>query len=106
MSEPLHDAAERTGTKVDTKGRIRSFITTNFYVSDAAQLADDASLLDSGVIDSTGVLEVVGFIEGEFGFSVPDRDLVPENLDSIDRIAAYVSRMAPQSPTGAPRPSA
>jgi acyl carrier protein len=82
----------RANGSADTKARVRDFIVTNFYVARPEALADDASLLDSGVVDSTGVLEVISFLEGEFGVSVQDDEIVPENLDSIERIAAYVHR--------------
>lgn len=74
------------------KERIRQFILKNFYVADAASLLDDTSLLDQGIIDSTGVLEVIAFIEDEFGVKVEDEEMLPENLDSIDRIDAFVAR--------------
>ncbi len=72
--------------------RIRKFITTNFYVADASTLADDTSLLDQGIVDSTGVLEVVAFVEEEFGIRVADEEMLPENLDSIACIAAFIAR--------------
>ncbi|HRH00216.1 MAG TPA: acyl carrier protein [Polyangiaceae bacterium] len=71
---------------------VRQFIVKNFYVADAAGLADDASLLDKGVIDSTGVLEVVAHLEEAYGIKVDDAELLPENLDSIARIAAFVQK--------------
>ena len=74
------------------KEKIRQFITTNFYVQDEAALDDEASLLDHGIIDSTGVLEVIGFLEDEFDIAVADEELIPENLESIGRIAAFVER--------------
>lgn len=77
---------------MDIRQQTRDFITSNFYVADPAALQNDASLLDRGIIDSTGVLEVIGFIEDTFGIKVEDNEMLPENLDSIDRIAAYVSR--------------
>jgi acyl carrier protein len=73
-----------------TKDQIRAFVRSNFFVSDDAGFTDAASLLDLGVVDSTGVLELIGFLEESFGFTVEDDDVVPENFDSIDRIAAYV----------------
>jgi len=74
------------------KEQVRQFITTNFYVPDAAALEDTTSFLDKGIIDSTGVLEVVSFLEQEFGITVEDIEMVPENLDSIGNIVAYVTR--------------
>jgi acyl carrier protein len=72
--------------------KVRSFVTTNFYVADPGALADDASLLDAGIVDSTGVLEVVQFLEADFGVKVEDHEIIPENVDSIARIAAFVRR--------------
>ena len=77
---------------MDTKERVRRFITTNFYVADANLLVDQASLLDEGVVDSTGVLEVIGFLESEFEITIEDSEVTPENFDTIARIAAFVDR--------------
>ncbi len=72
------------------KSQVRQFITTNFYVAEPAALMDEDSLLDKGIIDSTGVLELIGFLESTFGLKVADAEMVPENLDSIGRISAFV----------------
>lgn len=77
---------------MSTTERVRQFIETNFYIADRSQLLDDTSLLDKGMVDSTGILEVVAFLEAEFGVQVEDTEILPENLDSISRIAAYVAR--------------
>ncbi len=77
---------------MDLKAQIRAFITKNFYVPDGSSIPDEASLLDRGVIDSTGVFEVIGFIEDTFRLTVEDAEMIPENLDSIDRITAYIER--------------
>ncbi|HMJ53478.1 MAG TPA: acyl carrier protein [Polyangiaceae bacterium] len=74
------------------EGRVRQFITTNFYVADAGVLTADTSLLDSGIVDSTGVLEIIAFLEGEIGITVADEEMTPENLDSIGKIAHFVAR--------------
>jgi acyl carrier protein len=77
---------------MSTKDRVRQFIVTNFYVADPASLRDDTSFLERGIIDSTGVLEVVGFLESELGVTVADDELLPQNLDSLDAIDAFVAR--------------
>jgi len=77
---------------MDTKESVRQFITKNFFVADQSKLGDDASLLDQGIIDSTGVLELVGYLESEHGVQVADDEIVPENLDSVGAIAAYIAR--------------
>jgi acyl carrier protein len=72
--------------------RVRRFIIDNFYVSDAAALADDTLLVTTGVVDSTGMLEMIAFVEAEFGIRISDDEMIPENLESIERIAAFVAR--------------
>jgi acyl carrier protein len=72
------------------RDRVRQFIQDTFLVD---EVGDEESFLASGVIDSLGVMQLVTFIEGQLGAKVPDKDLVPENFDSITRIAAYVERM-------------
>lgn len=74
------------------RNQVRQFIVKNFYVAEADGLPDGASLLERGIIDSTGVLEVIAFVEKSFGVRVEDDEMLPENLDSIERIAAFVER--------------
>jgi acyl carrier protein len=77
---------------MDIKDQLRGFLTSNFYLPDPTALANDASLLELGLIDSTGVLEVIDYLETTFGIRVEDSEMLPENLDSVDRIAAFVER--------------
>jgi acyl carrier protein len=70
---------------------ISKFILDNFLKVDTGKtLLDDTSFLDEGIIDSVGVLELVAFLEETFGFRVEDEELIPENLDSLVKITAYV----------------
>lgn len=79
-------------SKMDIKDQIREFILKNFYVADPGLLADDASLLDLAIIDSTGVLEVITFLEEQYGISVDDTEIIPENLETIERIGRFVAQ--------------
>ncbi len=77
---------------MSTQQRIRQFVLENFYVSDPRELADDTSLVAGGYVDSTGMLEVIAFLESEFHIRVADQETTPENLESIAKIASFVSR--------------
>lgn len=76
----------------DYPSTIRAFLLKNFYVADAASLRDDTSLLSAGIIDSTGVLEVVAFLESELGVTVEDEEMLPQNLDSVAAMVAFVTK--------------
>ncbi len=72
---------------------IREFIFENFlFDAEEGSLKNDDSFLEQGIIDSTGVLELVEWLEDEFGIQVEDDELVPENLDSVNLLAAYIQR--------------
>jgi acyl carrier protein len=72
---------------------VRRFITENFPLGGSGfELGGGDSLLEAGVIDSVGVLELIEHLESTYGFQIPDEDVLPENLDSIDAITQYVSR--------------
>jgi acyl carrier protein len=70
---------------------IREFVITNFLFGQDNGLKDDDSFLEGGIIDSTGVLELVAFLEQQFGISVADRELLPDNLDSVEKASRFVS---------------
>lgn len=72
--------------------RIREFLADRFLFDANANIDPKASLMGAGILDSTGAMELVFFLEEEFGIQVSDSDLVPDNLDSIERIVAYVGR--------------
>lgn len=77
---------------MELRQQIRTFLTSNFHVADGLSLADATSLLEEGIIDSTGMLKVIAFIETSFDIAVEKSEMLPDNLDSIERIASFVAR--------------
>jgi acyl carrier protein len=81
---------------VTIEEQIRKYVAESFLFSgNGYGYPDEASFLEEGIVDSTGVLELVMFVEEQFGFSVADEDIVPDNFDSVARLAAYVQREMP-----------
>lgn len=76
----------------DTREKIRAFIIEHFLFGQGGKLGDGDSFLESGVLDSTGVLELVVFLDQAFSVKVDDAELVPDNLDSINAICAFLER--------------
>ena len=81
----------------DTKEKVRSFIVENFMFGNDEGLSDDTSFLEQGILDSTGVLELVDFLEETFSIKVDDEELIPENLDSIKNLVAYLGKKQQQA---------
>lgn len=73
------------------KTEIRQFIVDNFlYGQDT--LGDADSFLGKGIVDSTGILEIVSFLEEKYGISVNDEELIPDNFDSLDKLAVFAAQ--------------
>jgi acyl carrier protein len=83
MTSPLHET-------------IRDYILEAFvFTADRAVLGPDESLTGRGIANSTGMLDIVLFVEQRFGVRVGDEDILPENFDSINAIATFVSARLP-----------
>ncbi len=81
---------------VADKEKLREFVVENFlFGQENFEFSDDDSLMGKGIIDSTGVLELVAFIQESFGIQVDDRDLIPENLDSISNVMRFLATKEP-----------
>jgi acyl carrier protein len=78
----------------DIERETRDFLISTFLSGRSEQLRNDDVLLGN-VIDSMGVLELVGFLERTFAISVPDEDVVAENLGSINSITTYIVQRLP-----------
>ncbi len=78
---------------MELKSEIKYFIIDNFlYGQDDNTLGDDVSFLRTGIIDSTGVLELVSFVQEKFDITVSDEELLPENFDSLNKLAAFITK--------------
>lgn len=76
----------------DVKDKLLSFFQ-NFmpYNESINEIDGDESLIDNGYIDSTGLISLIAFIEENFKFEVFDREIIPENFESINKIHMYIN---------------
>jgi acyl carrier protein len=75
--------------------KVRAYVLSNFPVADSGAVTNVASLMELGIVDSTGLLEVFEWLRDEFAIEVADAEMVPDNFDSIESIAAYIGRKRP-----------
>lgn len=72
-----------------TAEHIRAYIEGTFLSpEDAALLGDDDDLLE--ILDSLQVLRMVTELEERFALKFQNSDMTPENLGSINRLAAFI----------------
>ena len=53
----------------------------------------DENLIEKGLLDSLAIFKVVTFCEEHFGVTIPDQDVLPDNMESVRAIAALVDRV-------------
>ncbi|WP_319477611.1 acyl carrier protein [Marispirochaeta aestuarii] len=77
----------------EVKTALKEFMVANFlFGQDSLKFDDDDSFLEKGIIDSTGILELISYLEETYTISVEDEELIPENLDSVNAVDAFVRR--------------
>lgn len=77
----------------DIKQQVRSYILDNFLMgAQGAGFGDADSFMEQHVLDSTGFLELITFLEDTYAIKVDDEEMVPENLDSMNNVEAFVQR--------------
>jgi D-alanine--poly(phosphoribitol) ligase subunit 2 len=61
------------------------------HITDASSFSDNDDLLKAG-LDSMGIMRLVLFIEEKFGITLPDEEIEPENIHTINKIVAWIER--------------
>ncbi|MEY2916986.1 MAG: hypothetical protein RIS73_700 [Bacteroidota bacterium] len=76
---------------VAVKAQIKQFIIETTYAQES-DVKENTLIFVEGFFDSMGFLLLISFIEEKFGLKVDDTELLEENFESIDAIAAFIQR--------------
>jgi D-alanine--poly(phosphoribitol) ligase subunit 2 len=72
--------------------KLKSYIFQELlYIEDPAAFGEHDDLLQAG-LDSMGIMRLVIYIENEFGVTLPDDELAPENLQTLSRLENWIER--------------
>ncbi len=78
-------------SKVEITNTVKKYIVANFLFGNENEIiADDDSFIEKGIIDSTGIMELIEFVEQTFGITMDDKELIPENLDSLNNLSRFI----------------
>ncbi len=83
---------------------LRRFIIDNFLFGDESEpfaFSDDDSFQERGIVDSTGILEMVCHLQDTYAIAIADEELIPDNLDSVAKVARFVDRKRRDQSTAA-----
>lgn len=73
-----------------TRNNILMFLEKQFTLSPDS-ISDETGLFSEGYLDSFSILDLIMFLEANAGIRVDPIEVSLDNLDSIDRILAYVA---------------
>ncbi len=72
--------------------KIRTFILQELiFIPEPDKFSDDDNLLDAG-LDSMGIMRLIMFIEEQFGVTLPDVEIDPDNVHSINALKQWILR--------------
>ena len=75
----------------EIKEPIRAFILEYAAGRGITEVKDDDSLLKTNVIDSLGVFRLIAVLEDTFPITIDESDMVPDNFQSLNDIANFVT---------------
>ena len=52
------------------------------------------TLIDDGILSSMDIIQHIGALNDEFDISIPATEIIPENFNSVDAMAAMVARLS------------
>jgi len=61
------------------------------HVEDPTAFGEQDDLLEAG-LDSMGIMRLMLFIEEELGVSLPDEEIEPDNLQTLECLQAWIAR--------------
>lgn len=72
-----------------SRHNLRSYMIDQLGL-DSAEFEDDTPLFSEGLLDSFSLAELIAYIEEGGGLTIKPTDITLENLDSVERILAFV----------------
>ena len=80
---------------MDTQKILMDYVKEELLKGRKVNLTPQDDLLSAGILDSLGILQMVAFIEEQFGYQVPDEDVVFENFVSLEALTEYLKANKP-----------
>jgi D-alanine--poly(phosphoribitol) ligase subunit 2 len=74
------------------KNKLRDFVFQELiFIPDPVQFGDDDDLLEAG-LNSMGIMRLILFIENEYGVTLPDTEIEPDNVQSFNALQQWILR--------------
>jgi 2-hydroxymuconate-semialdehyde hydrolase len=76
---------------------LRAFVVTELLDGSGDDLQTDTPLLELGVLDSLSMMSLLQHVEKQYGIKVHEDEIVPENFETLERIADMLLSAARRS---------
>ena len=63
-------------------------------IIDEDDLDTCTTLIDDGVLSSLDIIQLISALNDEFDISIPATEIIPQNFNSVDAMAAMVARLS------------
>lgn len=74
------------------KQQLRDFVFQELiFIADPNSFSDDDDLIHAG-LDSMGIMRLIMFIESQFGVTLPDVEIDPDNIGSFNALERWIVR--------------
>ena len=72
------------------KKKLREFIFEELiFVANPEQFKDEDDLLEAG-LDSMGIMRLIMFIEDNYGITLPDTEIEPDNVQNFNALEQWI----------------
>lgn len=62
-------------------------------IDNSVDYENETALIDDQLLDSFALITLIGELEDAFGIRITTVDMIPENMNSVDAMAAMVERL-------------
>ena len=72
------------------KEKLTALLKENFYEID---FTESDALVDDGILESMTLVEIIATIALELGITIPYEEVITQNFNSLDAMAAMLERL-------------
>ena len=77
----------------ELKKTVLDYVIKEYLVEgDDREVKEDTPLISGGIVDSFSMVSLKRFLERKYSIQIPDADASPEAFDTVNSIAALVTR--------------
>lgn len=76
---------------MSTESLVERFIIDELLLGNRTLICPDESLINSQILDSLALLRPILFLEEQFGVTLEDVEVIPDNFQTINYIKSFIA---------------